>query len=84
MVYPSSYFTDQFSDTDYLQSDDLPSLTTHCRTAESITPSESSRNPKILHIPASLTHVGRPLPHIWILREMEPETEQTRADFTDW
>jgi hypothetical protein len=85
MAYTLSVFTDQHSDTDFLLPDDLPSLSTYCRTAtESITPSICSQQLQLPRAPLFLTRTGPHLQRFWILVEMDPATGQTRKDFTEW
>ncbi|KAJ5749520.1 hypothetical protein N7533_004858 [Penicillium manginii] len=68
-----------------VESYDLPSLNTYCRTAtESITPSICSQQLQLPRAPLFLTRTGPHLQRFWILVEMDPATGQTRKDFTEW
>ncbi|KAJ5743306.1 hypothetical protein N7533_010408 [Penicillium manginii] len=67
-----------------VESYDLPSLSTYCRTAtESITPSICSQQLQLPRAPLFLTRTGPHLQRFWILVEMDPATGQTRKDFTE-
>lgn len=78
-----SGFTDQFSETDFLQSDDLPTLSNTCRTATSVALSDPRQSSQQL-APSSLKRIGPRFHQIWILYDTNPEMEQSRLQFTEW
>ena len=78
-----SGFTDQFSETDFLQSDNLSILSNICRTATSVALSDPRQSFQQL-APFSLKRVGPRFHQIWILYDTNPEMEQFRLQFTEW
>lgn len=79
-----SYFTDQFSETDFLQSDDLPILTSTRGTVTSIAPSENHPPSHPILAPASLQRVGPRLQQFWVIYDTEPDMDHSRSKFVEW
>jgi hypothetical protein len=76
-------FTDQFSESVFLKSDDLAALSNTCRTATSVALCDPRRSSQQL-APSSLKRVGLRFHQIWILYDTDPKMEQSCLQFTEW
>ncbi|KAJ5117352.1 hypothetical protein N7448_010984 [Penicillium atrosanguineum] len=80
----ASYFTDRLSEADFLQSDDLPILTSTRGTVTSIAPSENHLPSHPTLAPSSLQRVGPRLQQSWVIYDTEADMDHSRTTFVEW
>lgn len=78
-----SFFSDQFPESDFLQSDDFPHLASQ-QTVTSISNSDFARPLHYSFAPDSLERVGPKLRKFWVIYYSDTEMEDSRKSFVKW
>lgn len=78
-----SFFSDQFPEPDFLQSDDFPHLASQ-QTVTSISNSDFARPLHYSFAPDSLKRVGPKLRKFWVIYDSDTEMEDSRQSFVKW